>query len=72
MACWPRAARRGAELCFAKCESAKFSPFEMVPVETGKSLLGGLLAKKFNAKKDTAAGLLKETINATRMTLWVK
>lgn len=72
MACWLRAARHRAKLCFAKCESAKFSPLEMVPVETGKSLLGELLPKKFHTKTDTAAGPLKGTINTTQMMLWVK
>lgn len=51
MAYWLHAAQYGAKLCFAKCESAKFSPLEMVPVETDKSLLGGLLPKTFHTRK---------------------
>lgn len=61
---------RGSALPSGKVQ--KYSPLEMVPLETGKSLLGGLLAKKFNAKKDAAAGLSRETINATQVMLWVK
>jgi len=62
----------GAGLSFAQPQSAKSSPLEVAPVETSHSWLGGLLAKKFNAKKDTAAGLFRETINATRVMLWVE